>query len=151
MSGNRSCASASSSSAAAWSPLSRYRSASKYHSQADGRVDARDAADREHASCRARRPTACRRTDGSRTKTTVPLRRVDLVAVEREGRVARDDDVGLLVAERLLGVLLDDVLAGVRRVYALIPNASMPSVRRSGFQRTPAAGIGSISSRRRTE
>jgi hypothetical protein len=39
------------------------------------------------------------------------LRRVDLLAVERERGVADDHDVGLLVPERLLGVLLDDVLA----------------------------------------
>ena len=42
------------------------------------------------------------------------VRRVDLGAVERERRVARDHDVGLLVPERLLGVLLDDVVAGAR-------------------------------------
>jgi hypothetical protein len=35
-------------------------------------------------------------------------------------------------------------------VYALIPNASIPSVRRTGFQLTPATGIASISSRRST-
>ena len=74
------------------------------------------------------------------------VRRVDLLAVERERGLARDDDVGLLVPERLLGVLLDDVLARRSRVYALIPNASMPSVRRIGFQRTPATEIGSTSS-----
>ena len=40
-----------------------------------------------------------------------PRGRVVLLAVEREGRPAGDDDVHLLVAEPLLGVLLDDVLA----------------------------------------
>ena len=39
--------------------------------------------------------------------------RVDLLAVERERRAAGDDDVELLVAEPLLGVLLDDVLPGL--------------------------------------
>ena len=39
------------------------------------------------------------------------LRRVDLLAVERERGVADDHDVRLLMPERLLGVLLDDVVA----------------------------------------
>src|SRR5262249_45144247 len=37
--------------------------------------------------------------------------RLDGVSVQREGRVARHDDVHLLVAELLLGVLLDDPVA----------------------------------------
>ena len=44
------------------------------------------------------------------------VRGIELLAVERERGLARDDDVGLLVPERLLGVLLDDVVAGARRV-----------------------------------
>ena len=39
-------------------------------------------------------------------------RRVDLLAVDGEGRVAGDDGVDLLVAELRLGVILDDLVAG---------------------------------------
>ena len=42
-------------------------------------------------------------------------RRVDHLVVERERRSAREDDVDLLVPERLLRVLLDDGVPGVRR------------------------------------
>ena len=48
---------------------------------------------------------------GSRTKTTVPFGASSVDAVERERRMARDDDVDLLMPERLLGVLLDHVIA----------------------------------------
>ena len=40
--------------------------------------------------------------------------RVDLLAVDGERRVPGDDGVDLLVAELRLGVLLDDLVAGVR-------------------------------------
>ena len=44
-----------------------------------------------------------------------PRRSVDLLAVDRERGVAGDDGIDLLVAELLLGVLLDDFVACVRR------------------------------------
>jgi hypothetical protein len=43
-------------------------------------------------------------------KTIVPAGRVDRLAVDRERRAAADDDVHLLVPERALVVLLDDLL-----------------------------------------
>jgi hypothetical protein len=73
---------------------------------------------------------------------------VVLLAAEREARAAGDDDVHLLVPERLLAVLLDDVLAPVARV-AVDPegaDAERPSDRP---QCTPATSIDSSSSIRR--
>ena len=53
---------------------------------------------------------------------------VDLVAVEDERRAPGDDDVELLVAEPLLVVLLDDVLAGLRRRVGVDPERGDPEV-----------------------
>ena len=95
-------------------------SASKYHSQADGVCDARDAADREHRRPgldRHRAPAHGRVAD----EDDRALRRVDLVAVERERGMADDHDVRLLVPERLLGVLLDDVVARGQRAVGVDP------------------------------
>ena len=81
-------------------------------------VRARLAADREHRRSRllgARVPLHLRvAQEDDRARGHVRL-----LAVEHERRPAGDDDVELLVAERLLGVLLDDVLSGLgRRVGA---------------------------------
>ena len=54
------------------------------------------------------------------------LRRVDLLAVERERGVADDHDVRLLVPERLLGVLLDDVVADGGRGVGVDPERVDP-------------------------
>ena len=53
---------------------------------------------------------------------------VDLVAVEHERRPAREHDVELLVAETLLIVLLDDVLADLRRRVRVDPEGRDPEV-----------------------
>jgi hypothetical protein len=49
---------------------------------------------------------------------------VDSLAVEREGRAAGQDDVDLLVSIGLLGVLLDDVVAGLRRDVGVDPEGT---------------------------
>ncbi len=50
-----------------------------------------------------------------------PGRRVERLVVERKGRMTREDEVDLLVPERLLGVLLYDVVAGIRRDVGVDP------------------------------
>ena len=78
-----------------------------------------------------------------------PGPRVDLVAGDRELGPAGDDGVHLLVAARAaaLSSCSSTTCSPTSPVYALMPNASIPSVRRTGFQRTPATGIASIASR----
>ena len=83
-------------------------------------VHAGDAADREHGRAGLDR-------DGVAPNLRVAdeddraLRRVDLLAVERERGVADDHDVRLLMPERLLGVLLDDVVADRGRGVGVDP------------------------------
>src|SRR5439155_2761149 len=70
--------------------------------------------------------------------------------VEREGRMARENDVHLLVAERLLGVLLHDVVSVIRGDIGI--DSEGADVERSPHRRQsnvpPTTGIGSISSSR---
>jgi len=54
-------------------------------------------------------------TFGSRHEHDRPGRRVELLVVEGEDRATHEHDVDLLMSERLLGVLLDDLGPRVRR------------------------------------
>ena len=57
-------------------------------------------------------------------------RRVERLVVKGEARAPREDDIDLLMLERLLRMLLHDVIPNLRAMYALDPE-------RTYVERTP--------------
>ena len=117
-------------SAASVSSGSRNRSASKYHSQADGVYASPGlppiASTVVPGSAALRVPSHGRVAE----EDDRPGGRVERLAVELEGRPAGEHDVDLLVPEALLAVALDDVVA--RRSRPCTRSCRTPRSRASG-------------------
>ena len=141
------------------SPASAYGKRGKKYSQPTARARPRPPPTASTVVPGSSAHRACARCGSSQVDERAG-RRVDLLAVDREHRVARDDDVHLLVAERLLGVLLDHLVAGLRRRVRVHPErgdaeraadrASRRACRRPGCPRSRPGAASSRASASRS-